>query len=1247
MRIEWLPSFNAGELDPRMDARAGLEKYQSGCRVLKNFIPVPFGGVSKRPGTMFLSEVHDSGRKARLEPFRFSTTTQYLIEFGHKTMRFMGDMRVVTNIGEFTHVAPWKLATAYPIGSLVLDAGVYHRATVAHTATDANKFDAVPWKTVRSLTRAWAVGLTFAPGDVCSYAISATDTGLFECKLANTASLTNVPTALATNTVWLRLATATPYWSTGTAYPARNGVAGAYARTPVSGLPVPFTYTRATTVVTVTKTAHGLSVGDLLDLETLTGGALSGIYAVATVPTADTLTFATVASGTIAAGTGNYATLPAFSSVAATYARSTTTVTMTKTAHGLATGDSVLVDFTSGGALDGTYTVTGVPTADTFTFTTVASGTIAGGSTATYVKLSEFAAVAATYARATTTVTITKAAHGLVVGEWIRADFTSGGALDGVYQIATVPTANTFTVTTVASGTIAAGSTLNFYPRSAPGSYYRAGQTVKVTKIAHGFQAGDVLSVHFITGGAADGAYTVVASLDVDHFTFTTAATGTIAPGNTLQMARRELWQCEIANTADSNNDPGGSPPWIVAVPGAEIPFVVTTPWSEDEIFDVYCQQINDIVLLCHPSHPIQVLTRTHSDFFTLEAADWDWPPLRDENVDGTIKLTPSGTTGTITLTSSADVFDVDNVGSDWALAWAAAGRNSEIKVNSTAAATYTSPMLRVAGRWNAYSFNYWDGIFEIHRSFDDFSTFEVIRSYKSSNGDRNFNTSGEEARECTLRLKFTGQRFAYTGGAAYDAHAVIEVIDHREWGLVKITAVTNPTTATATVTRTLPYNTATAIWAEGAFSDRRGYPRTVCFHAGRLFYGGNEDEPLRIWGSVTDDFFNFRRSSLADGSIAATIASVARFAIQWMASGTDSLLVGTQGREYVVGGQGDAPMGPGNIIAHPQSAYGSAYMAPLLVNYVTLFVQRSRLTVREFVYSLERNGFVAADMTKLASHIVNPGLRQWAFQQAFDAIVWAVTSDGVLVGLTYEREENVVGWHRHETDGTFESVAILYGAEGGSDEIYLVSKRVVNGVERRYIEVIQPDAYEQQRDGHQEECVMSDCALVTRGTDLAEITGLSHLEGKTVQVLADGGKRTDATVSGGKITLDATADVVIVGLQFEAMLKPMKLELPMQDGTAQTRTFKLHKLALRVFQSLGGQMRSDDAADWQTLVYRDTTDPMGTAPGLYTGEKELSMDSRSKDSLDFTVRSIDPHPLTIIALAPKFDVSGTSANIR
>lgn len=674
-------------------------------------------------------------------------------------------------------------------------------------------------------------------------------------------------------------------------------------------------------------------------------------------------------------------------------------------------------------------------------------------------------------------------------------------------------------------------------------------------------------------------------------------------------------------------------------------PYVVATPYQEADLFALQFKQINDVVFITHPDYEPKRLVRYGDTNWQLEAMPWDWPPMRDENIDETITITPSSSSGLgITLTASKPLFQRGQVGGYFQLAFANpdASRTSEVRTSSTSTVTLLGSWIDVVGTWNSYSFAYWQGLFEIHRSYDGGTTFEVIRSFRGVQGDRNFTTSGQESQPCKLRLRFNGSRFDYGGANNYDVHAIIEVIDPRLYGYVQITEVLTDgaTTAKCNTVGALPAVTATSLWAEGAFSTYRGWPRTCALHEGRVWFGGNQSETLRLWASVSQDFYNFRRTTLSDGSIAATISHEEQISIQWLSAGSDVLIVGTESAEFAVSGN-NAPLAPNNLSVKIQSADGSAYMQPIRVNYVILFCDRSLLRIREFVFSLQVNGFISADVTRLANHILRPGLKQWTFQQSYDGIVWAVTTDGQLAGLTYEREENVVGWHNHVTDGFVESVCCLFGEQGQSDQIFAVVRRTIDGHSKRYVELLAPDVQEKQRTGNAAEAVFLDCSKVySFGSPTTAVTGLSHLEGKTVDVLADGAKRSSKVVVAGAITLDDTASKVVVGLSYEAVLKPMKGEVPRRDGTAQTRHFKLSKLAARLFMSMGGDMRADDGKPWQALNYRDTASPMGVALPLFTGEKLITLDSSSETSLEFAIRSNDPYPFTVVALAPRFEVS-------
>jgi hypothetical protein len=168
-----------------------------------------------------------------------------------------------------------------------------------------------------------------------------------------------------------------------------------------------------------------------------------------------------------------------------------------------------------------------------------------------------------------------------------------------------------------------------------------------------------------------------------------------------------------------------------------------------------------------------------------------------------------------------------------------------------------------------------------------------------------------------------------------------------------------------------------------------------------------------------------------------------------WLAS-KEGLVVGTQGGEWLVTGEDDSRLSATSVMIRRQSAYGSAYMQPALGNDAVMFVQRGRKKLREFVYVFEKDGYSAPDLTLLAEHIASEGFKQLAFASTPDPVVWAVSEDGQLLSMTFERDQSVVGWSVHPTSGTVESVAVVYGATGEADEVWLVVRRTIRMQSRR-----------------------------------------------------------------------------------------------------------------------------------------------------------------------------------------------------
>jgi hypothetical protein len=469
---------------------------------------------------------------------------------------------------------------------------------------------------------------------------------------------------------------------------------------------------------------------------------------------------------------------------------------------------------------------------------------------------------------------------------------------------------------------------------------------------------------------------------------------------------------------------------------------------------------------------------------------------------------------------------------------------------------------------------------------------------------------------------------------------ARLEAADSRVYGIVKVTGFTSATQVTVNVVNPVAKTTATKIWSEGAWSTHQGFPRTVTLHQGRIYYGGTERRPLSIWGSVVDDFQNLRLTTNNDGGLFLTLSAKEANRLMWMES-QDKLLIGTSGNEWTLGASTDEGITPSNVTAQKQSSYGSKYLPAATINDVLLFVQRQGRKVRELVYVLDKDGWVAPDLTVLAEHVTSGEIVERSYQQQTDAIYWAVKGDGQLIGMTYERDQNVVGWHRHTTDGAFESVATIYGL-GGTDEVWLSVQRTVGGQTKRFIERFYTQSRETFEAADKLNWWYLDCAVRYSGTANATMSGLSHLNGRTVDVLANGSVETPKTVAGGQITLDKARTTVLAGLPFTSTLQPMTIDINnMADGTSRGRFKRIHRMVLALQKSLGGEVSTDQGQTWQYLYNRDFPDPMDASPPVFTGDTEVVTASDHDRNLQVMVRQNQPLPLTVLALVAKIDFYG------
>ena len=467
-------------------------------------------------------------------------------------------------------------------------------------------------------------------------------------------------------------------------------------------------------------------------------------------------------------------------------------------------------------------------------------------------------------------------------------------------------------------------------------------------------------------------------------------------------------------------------------------------------------------------------------------------------------------------------------------------------------------------------------------------------------------------------------------------------------WTWLTITVFTSTTVVTATVDgETASAGTATTDWRLGIWSETTGYPSTVSFHQNRLVWGGGGSNPQRIDFSKINSYNDYAPTDrdgtiVADRAFSVVLASNKVNAIQWLDDHEKGFLVGTTGGEWVIGEpSASTGLSATNVKAVRPSTYGSAKIAPVSSGEATLFVQSSGRKVREMAYVFESDGFRAPDMTSLAEHITETGIVEMAYQQEPHNIIWAVRTDGQLLGFTYDRGQQVTGWHRHKIGGSsdaagthakVESIASVPNPNQDGDDLIMVVQRYVNGQVMRYVEYLE-DFW---RDYNLiTDAKFADSGLDFNGTPQDLISGLDHLEGETVAILADGSVHPSQVVTNGSIQLNKEYTKVHVGLAYQSDIKTLRNDFGARDGTSQGKTQRIHEVTLRVHSSVGGQF-GPDFDNLDPVVFRKTSDAMDTAVPAFTGDKEVEWDADYTSNTHMVFRIEQPLPATLVAMMPR-----------
>lgn len=411
-------------------------------------------------------------------------------------------------------------------------------------------------------------------------------------------------------------------------------------------------------------------------------------------------------------------------------------------------------------------------------------------------------------------------------------------------------------------------------------------------------------------------------------------------------------------------------------------------------------------------------------------------------------------------------------------------------------------------------------------------------------------------------------------------------------------------------------------------------FPGAVSYFEQRRCFAGTLSKPQNIWmtKSGTESNMSYSLPIKDDDRISFRVAAREANTIRHIVPLTQLLLL-TSSAEWRVSSINSDAITPTTISVRPQSYVGASNVQPVIVNNTLIYGAARGGHARELAYNWQASGFITGDLSLRAPHLFDGyNIADMAYAQAPQPIVWFVSTSGKLLGLTYVPEQQVGAWHQHETEGAFESCTVV--TEGDEDVLYCIIRRNIGSDVLRYVERM-----ETRRIINLTDAFFVDCGATYEGEPATSISGLSHLEGKTVNILADGAVHNQRVVTGGQVQLEVAASKVHIGLPIVADLETLPVAAQLDNAFGQGRTKNINRAWIRVFNSSGIWLGPSE--NQLKEVKQRTTEPYGTPPSLQSREFDIMTTPNWGATGQVFVRQKDPLPLTIVSLTAEVSTGG------
>ncbi|UVK37638.1 hypothetical protein LHFGNBLO_004703 [Mesorhizobium sp. AR10] len=719
----------------------------------------------------------------------------------------------------------------------------------------------------------------------------------------------------------------------------------------------------------------------------------------------------------------------------------------------------------------------------------------------------------------------------------------------------------------------------------------------------------------------------------------------------------------------------------------------VASPYLEADLFDLAYVQSADQMWITHRNYPPRVLTRTAHTTWTLDDYPFEDGPYDDLNDTATTltpadygSLTPIMTSNTApsgTVSSSWggagawQIFDKDDATGDGDsgattgyVQYRLAGGGQAIVENYSMTASNTVSVDRTPTSWQVQGSNNgstWTTLdtqrgqtgwtsgetryfefynktpFEYHRFLWNGTDGTVVASLIY---DLAFNKAAASQTPFNLTASSTTGINGGTGFQTTDVGRAVRLLgSDGRWRWAKIMTRTSTTVVTVQLYGfALPDLSPITRWRLGTFVPGK-YVESGSLYEERLAFS----RKFSVYASATGDFDNFALGEKDDDALEFVQAGGGQANdIVWIADSDGALLIGTSGGIRALSGSGiDEALTPSSFKNRRSRTFGCARIRPVDAGQSFLYVTRSRKSIAELTQTSAAK-FTSDDIGQISEHIPKQGVVELAFQTDPDPMLWFPLENGELGGYTHQPSQDVRGMHRHRFGGSFSGSApdsnwgivesaVVTPGQNGVDDIWLVVKRSIGGVTRRYIEIMTPP-FEY---GSLDDAFQVDCGLSYSGAAVNVVSGLGHLNGQSVDVLAGGKVYHGLPVASGQVTLPggATAAKWQVGLGYQSEANTLELDVGGRDGSIVGRRKKVAKVILSLLETdtTGLEVQSFIRGRWESVRMPSIVAPDGKA-SLFTGNVEVPIDDSWEGQGRVKIRHVNPTPCTIRAFTPVFD---------